>query len=28
LWSIKELKEQRRRVKKGWFPQNPKRSLK
>jgi hypothetical protein len=28
LWSIKELKEQRRRVKKGWFPQNPKRALK
>ena len=25
LWSIIELKEQRERVKKGWFPQNPKR---
>lgn len=25
LWSIKELKEQTQRVKKGWFPQNPKR---
>jgi hypothetical protein len=25
LWSIVELKEQRERVKKGWFPQNPKR---
>jgi hypothetical protein len=25
LWSIGELKEQRKRVKKGWFPQNPKR---
>jgi hypothetical protein len=25
LWSILELKEQRDRVKKGWFPQNPKR---
>ncbi|MHB8063431.1 MAG: DUF4491 family protein [Ruminiclostridium sp.] len=24
LWSIRELKEQRERVKKGWFPQNPK----
>jgi hypothetical protein len=22
LWSIGELKEQRKRVKKGWFPQN------
>lgn len=25
LWSIKELKEQTERVKKGWFPQNPNR---
>ena len=25
LWSIKELKEQTRRVEKGWFPENPKR---
>ncbi len=25
LWSIKELAEQKRRVEKGWFPQNPKR---
>ncbi len=25
LWSIWELKEQQKRVKKGWFPQNPKR---
>lgn len=25
LWSIKELFEQRERVKKGWFPMNPKR---
>lgn len=24
LWSIKELKEQTRRVEKGWFPENPK----
>ncbi|CAA7602235.1 Domain of unknown function (DUF4491) [Acididesulfobacillus acetoxydans] len=24
LWSIKELKEQEERVKKGWFPSNPK----
>lgn len=23
LWSIKELKEQEERVKKGWFPKNP-----
>lgn len=23
LWSIGELKEQRRRVEKGWFPKNP-----
>ena len=25
LWSIKELYEQEERVKKGWFPKNPKR---
>lgn len=25
LWSIKELFEQEHRVKKGWFPENPKR---
>ena len=25
LWSILELKEQEKRVKKGWFPRNPKR---
>ncbi|RKJ07206.1 DUF4491 family protein [bacterium D16-54] len=25
LWSIKELFEQERRVKKGWFPKNPNR---
>lgn len=25
FWSIKELFEQRQRVLKGWFPQNPKR---
>ena len=25
LWSIKELAEQKERVKKGWFPDNPKR---
>ena len=25
FWSIKELFEQRERVKKGWFPKNPKR---
>ena len=25
LWSIKELIEQEERVKKGWFPKNPKR---
>lgn len=24
LWTIKELFDQRERVKKGWFPQNPK----
>jgi hypothetical protein len=26
LWSILELKEQRKRVEKGWFPKNPKRN--
>ena len=26
LWCIKELKEQTERVKKGWFPKNPKRN--
>jgi hypothetical protein len=25
LWSIKEVFEQEKRVKKGWFPKNPKR---
>ena len=25
FWSIKEVFEQERRVKRGWFPQNPKR---
>ena len=25
LWSIKELKEQTQRVRKGWFPANPNR---
>lgn len=25
LWSIKELFQQRERVRKGWFPKNPKR---
>ncbi len=25
LWSIKELFEQKERVRKGWFPENPKR---
>lgn len=25
LWSIKEIKEQTERVKKGWFPKNPNR---
>ena len=28
LWSIRELKQQARRVEKGWFPQNPKRKQK
>lgn len=28
LWSIRELKQQTRRVEKGWFPRNPKRMLK
>lgn len=26
LWSIKELKEQTERVRKGWFPENPNRT--
>lgn len=26
LWSIRELKQQTERVKKGWFPKNPKRN--
>ena len=26
LWSIHELKQQTKRVKKGWFPRNPKRA--
>ncbi|MBP1639364.1 MAG: hypothetical protein H6Q17_947 [Bacteroidetes bacterium] len=26
LWSIKEIFEQRERVRKGWFPKNPKRN--
>lgn len=25
IWSVKELREQKERVKKGWFPMNPKR---
>ena len=25
LWSIRELKQQTKRVEKGWFPRNPKR---
>ncbi len=28
LWSIGELKEQEERVKKGWFPANPKKEIK
>ena len=28
FWSIKEIFEQEERVKKGWFPQNPKRTYK
>lgn len=28
LWTIKELFEQEERVKKGWFPRNPKRKYK
>lgn len=28
FWSIKEIFEQRERVRKGWFPENPKRSEK
>ncbi|WP_099466862.1 DUF4491 family protein [Konateibacter massiliensis] len=27
IWSIIELKEQRERVRKGWFPKNPKRKI-
>lgn len=27
FWSIKEIFEQRERVRKGWFPKNPKRDL-
>ncbi|MBR1671778.1 MAG: DUF4491 family protein [Fretibacterium sp.] len=26
LWCVRELKEQRQRVEKGWFPRNPKRA--
>lgn len=26
LWSVHELKQQTKRVEKGWFPQNPKRA--
>ena len=26
LWSIRELKEQEKRVMRGWFPKNPKRT--
>ncbi|MDR1699344.1 MAG: DUF4491 family protein [Prevotellaceae bacterium] len=28
FWTIKELFEQKERVKKGWFPENPNRKLK
>jgi len=28
LWTIKELFEQKKRVEKGWFPKNPKRTYK
>lgn len=28
FWSIKEVFEQRKRVEKGWFPENPKRKKK
>lgn len=28
LWSIGELKEQEKRVERGWFPENPKRKKK
>jgi membrane protein YdbS with pleckstrin-like domain len=28
MWSIKEILEQEQRVKKGWFPENPKRAKK
>ena len=27
FWSIREIKEQKRRVEKGWFPDNPKRKV-
>ncbi|MBE5994779.1 MAG: DUF4491 family protein [Paenibacillaceae bacterium] len=27
LWSIKEIFEQKTRVEKGWFPENPKRKI-
>jgi hypothetical protein len=27
MWSIRELKEQRERVEKGWFPDNPNRKI-
>jgi uncharacterized membrane protein len=27
LWSIKEIFEQKKRVEKGWFPENPKRKI-
>ncbi|WP_419485064.1 DUF4491 family protein, partial [Barnesiella intestinihominis] len=28
FWSIKEIFEQEKRVQKGWFPKNPKRTYK
>ena len=28
FWSVKEIKEQEERVRKGWFPANPKREAK
>lgn len=28
FWSIKEIAEQRERVRKGWFPENPRRAIK
>jgi hypothetical protein len=27
FWSILEIKEQKKRVEKGWFPKNPKRKF-